>query len=139
MLRAVVSNRTRSLGERHELVPTLAHGGHHALLERRTKGLAHGVSSCGQGGRGARVGAGRPCRTAGRALGPARPRCLNERTSGRYHSGGSSPNVMLTSMPCFLLRARQKKYQASPAIHAAAKTNRFLPVTSREVGSMNEK
>ena len=49
--------------QRHELLLTLADGGHHAFLERRSKGLAHGVSSSGRVRRGGAA-------TAGRALGP---------------------------------------------------------------------
>ncbi len=54
------------------------------------------------------------------------------------HSGGSSPNVMLTSMPCLALRAFQTKYQMMPAAHAPTNRMMLLPVVRRVVGSMNE-
>ena len=68
------TRRGRSRAPRAPLA--LAHGGHHALLERRSKGLAHGVSSS--------VG---PGETAGRACSrPARPRCCDNATSVRQRA-----------------------------------------------------
>ena len=115
--------------ERHELLLALAHGSHHAFLERRSKGLAHGSSS------GWRA----PTVAAGRASRPARPKSDKWRLlqSGTRHSGGSSPKVTLTSTPCFLLMAFQTKYQVMPATHAA--TNRISALRGRGwLGSKNE-